>query len=168
MNLVFLVVGISGVGKSTACQVACSTIQNSIHITASRFIEKEPILALDQHKLTRKIKSEIDKESNKVFLIDGHLTLKKFKVPLSAIKTLRIDYLIILTEKPEVIRNRRLKDIGKEREKESLNRITYSQEMEIHYGIHTAKKLNIPLFIIKNVYGDELSKVLKKKILEKK
>lgn len=157
---VVLVVGVSGVGKSTLCQSISEATLETLHLTASNFVKTVGgRIDSDQMSLTRAIKSSLDEFLGSLVLIDGHLTFENFEIPITAIELLQLDFILALKEDPEIILERRKSDSTRVRRIETIDMIRKAQEREILYSQSIANALGIEMYIIQN---PTVSKVLSK------
>ncbi|WP_171041737.1 ATP-binding protein [Pseudoalteromonas phenolica] len=145
MNKTFLVVGISGVGKSTLCHAINVKFSVVEHIVASRLIKGSKNFNEAQQLLVNRINKLIKASKKRVFLIDGHLLIGENKVSISVLKKLKLDGIVYLLDSPDAIRTRRLKDETRERVIETAQDIEISMLKELEYSKLVSKKLSIPL-----------------------
>lgn len=149
--------GIHGVGKSYFCEM----IKNRLGInsySASQLIT----IRRNQGFSTDKLVSDINdnqsllvaainelRNTERKFILDGHFCLLNSKgeitrIPADTYSALRSDRLILLTEKPEVILERRFKRDGIEAD---IMEIEAFQNAEKKYAEEIAEQLGIPLIV---------------------
>lgn len=146
---IILIVGVSGVGKSTLCKSITEKYPQSLHLTASKFAKKNDEIDYNQTNLTRRIRASIESFDGSLVLIDGHLTFDKFEIPVKAVQLLQLDSILVLEEDPLTILERRKSDLSRLRVKETESTILKAQNREIQYSQSVACSLNINIQIIK-------------------
>lgn len=162
--------GIHGVGKSYFCNIVkdklgLKSYSASQLISASRnkgFSEDKLVPDIDDNQPL--LLSAIDalRKANKEFILDGHFCLLNAegaitRISLDTYLTLKPDLMILLTEKPETIAERRLQRDGIQ---QSVSSIEDFQNAEKKYAKEIALQLNIPLEISDG--ADDLERVLER------
>lgn len=154
-----MITGVHGVGKSYFCKQIIDTLHIKTY-TASELIAKEKQISFGSDKLIRgetisdnqqylllavnKLKSE-----SQQFILDGHFCLlnsygKVERIPAETFIALAPDGIIVLTEKPQIIVERRKSRDGVN---VSINSIEEFQNEEIIYATEVAKIISAKLFI---------------------
>lgn len=157
--------GIHGVGKT----YFCNTVREKLGIksyTASQLIEAKK----NKSFLTDKRVSDVDinqiflleaidelRQSEKEFILDGHFCLLNTegeisRIPKHTYSLLKPSSIILLTEKPEVIAERRYLRDGMQQE---LSEIKAFQDAEKNYAIEIAAYLGISIEILDGTYDIE-------------
>ncbi len=155
--------GVHGVGKSYFCEVVRTTLGFNTHSASALIAERKktgfssdkliPDIDINQQYLLAAIQ-----ELNLVspwYLLDGHFCLldvhsKITRIPTETFTALNPDAIVLLTEKPSLIAQRR-----KERDRIEHNErdISRFQNEEITYSKEIAERLGIPLWISKGSDG---------------
>lgn len=160
---VILVVGPSGVGKSTLCSQAAET-GHVAHILASSFARVTAGVDSDQLSITKAIrhKAEMCKEST--VIVDGHIVLKGAKIPKTAVKVLDPSAIIVVTDDVEAVASRRSLDTTRTRQNESTEIIAQDQDLEVRYAQELAASLGIRLAVLERpdwkVFSAALNEVI--------
>lgn len=160
--------GIHGVGKT----YFCSKIKEELDIesySASQLIAQKRSheffknklvdnIDVNQHLLLEALKDL--RHNKKEFILDGHFCLLNSdgeiaRIPNKTFYELNPDLVVLLTEKPEIIADRRHKRDGISQE---INKIQEFQNEEKTYAAEISQILNIP-FIISNGAKD-LGKII--------
>lgn len=160
--------GIHGVGKSHFCEI----VKNELSIknySASCLIARGRNKGFNANKLV----SDIDenqlflvaavnelRRSEEEFILDGHFCLLNSegvisKVPLCIFALLMPDMMVLLTESPEVIADRRWK---RDHVRQDVSEIKDFQDAEKKYAKEIAMQLSIQLEISRG--GDDLVRIL--------
>lgn len=167
--------GVHGAGKSYFCEVVRITLGFNTY-SASSLIAARKKAGFSSDKLI----SDIDinqqdllaaiQEINSVsplYLLDGHFCLlnahgKITRIPTETFADLNPDAIVLLTEKPSVIAQRRKERDGIEHNEGDIRRF---QDEEITYSQEIAERLGIPLWISKGSDGvNDALKFVKEKI----
>ena len=154
-----MITGVHGVGKSYFCKQIIDTLHIKMY-TASELIAKEKQISFGSDKLVQgktildnqqylllavnKLKSE-----SQQFILDGHFCLlnsyeKVERIPAETFIALAPDGIIVLTEKPQIIVERRKSRDGVN---VSINSIEEFQNEELIYATEVAKIISAKLFI---------------------
>lgn len=161
--------GIHGVGKSYFCEM----IKNRLGInsySASQLITIRRNQGFSTDKLVPDINDNQSllvaainelRITERKFILDGHFCLLNSKgditrIPADTYSALRPDRLILLTEKPEVILERRFKRDGIEAD---IMEIEAFQNAEKKYAEEIAEQLGIPLIVSDG--AEDLERVIK-------
>ncbi|WP_319502498.1 ATP-binding protein [uncultured Draconibacterium sp.] len=162
--------GVHGVGKGTFCAKITSELEVE-HIVASELIKwaeitKDPIrknisnVNITQDKLIIALDSKC--EETKTYLLDGHFCLinnknQPIEIPLNTFKSINPILMLLLTDSPEVIKERLEKRDGIKYE---INTIEKLQNFEICYAKLISKELNCELLIFTvNEYKNVIEKL---------
>lgn len=160
--------GIHGVGKT----YFCNRIKEELNIesySASNLIFQKKGQAFFKDKLVENIDDNQHlllealkdlRHNKKEFILDGHFCLldsdgEITRIPNKTFYELRPDSVILLTEKPEIIADRRLKRDGISQE---INKIQEFQNAERIYATEISQILDIP-FITSNG-SEDLGKII--------
>lgn len=149
--------GVHGVGKSYFCKKLKEKIDIEIY-TSSQLIEKKKNVSFASDKKISDINDNQSyllaevrklKDDNSFFLLDGHFCLLDEEGNITRISEetfmdLEPEAIVLLTEKAEIIVERRMKRDGIKVDIDQVNRF---QEAEIIYAKEIARKLNVPLKI---------------------
>lgn len=149
--------GIHGVGKSYFCSMALQqlgiksysaskliTEQRKKGFSSDKFVpdidDNQPLLIGAIHTLRQ--------ESNE-FILDGHFCLlnevgKITRIPQDTYTSLNPDMIVLLTEKPEIIANRRFQRDGIQ---QNIGEISAFQNAERQYAHEISSLLHIPLIV---------------------
>ncbi len=149
--------GIHGVGKSYFCDMALQqlgiksysaskliTERRKKGFSADKFVpdinDNQPMLIEAIHTLRQ--------EGNE-FILDGHFCLLNevdeiTRIPQDTYISLNPDMIVLLTEKPEVIADRRLQRDGIQ---QNINEISAFQNAERQYASEVSALLHIPLIV---------------------
>jgi hypothetical protein len=166
--------GIHGVGKTYFCE----KIKKSLgfdYYTASQLIERQRGVRFDVDKKVVNINSNqvllieaLNKlcESGKEFILDGHFCLVNndgniSRVSFQTFKDIKPSRIILLTEDPQVIMQRRVERDGI---KLNIKEIEIFQHEECSYAVEVAKKLGCPIIISSGVR--ELESIIKTMLME--
>lgn len=154
MNI--LVAGLSGVGKTAFCKEISTAIKNVSYITASN-IQKESNIKTGSNKsnflnsqlsLVNNINDRISKSTSDIVLIDGHLFIKKSKVPFDVFYQLNLSAIIFIYEEADIILSRRNRDVMRVRPLENEEQLSNSLIEQLEYCNQLAGDLNLPVAII--------------------
>ncbi|WP_243472771.1 ATP-binding protein [Winogradskyella sp. MH6] len=151
--------GIHGVGKGTFCN-DISKKYNLEHLTASEVLKWNEISNL-KNKKVKDISSTQERlinnlakivKPNQNYLLDGHFTLLNssgipLKIEDETFVGINPISIILLTCETRTILSRLT---NRDDSKYDLSTIQKMQEMEVEHANHISKKLNIPLFEIKD------------------
>lgn len=157
--LVIFISGVHGVGKSYFCKKLKEMAGIESYIS-SQLIEQKKKVSFASDKKTTDIENNQNyllvaveelKERNSLFVLDGHFCLWDKEGNITRISEkvftdLKPDAIVLLVEKPEIIVERRRKRDGIEID---FNQTCKFQEAEITYAKEIAKKLNVPLKILR-------------------
>ncbi|CCO47127.1 hypothetical protein VIBNISOn1_230026 [Vibrio nigripulchritudo SOn1] len=152
MKKIILIIGISGIGKTTFCSHYRDYNYGICHIVASSHIK----FVLDQHGcvnqeyLTKSIYHQIESDPSNIFLIDGHLINNDVPISLEALTHLKLDAIIALIAEPKTIILRRKSDLTRNRKDEGVGELLSQQNHETEYASIVAENLSIPLIKIEN------------------
>ena len=149
--------GVHGVGKSYFCE-KLKEMTGIETYTSSRLIEQKKkvsfavdkkIINIDNNQNYLLAAVEELKEKDSFFLLDGHFCLLNkegtiTKIPEKIFMDLRPEAIVLLTEKVEIIAQRRMTRDGIEIDLEQIHRF---QEAETAYAKEIAEKLGVPLKI---------------------
>lgn len=157
--------GVHGVGKT----YFCNTVREKLGIksyTASQLIEVKKNKSFSTDKRV----SDVDinqillleaieelRQSEKEFILDGHFCLLNAegeisRIPKNTYLSLKPSSIILLTEKPEIIAERRYLRDGIQQD---LSEIKAFQDAEKNYAIEIAAYLDIPIEISNGTYDIE-------------
>lgn len=168
MKKTILIIGASGIGKTTFCGYYRDYHYSTLHIVASSHIK----FALDQNGsvnqeyLTKSIYHQIESDPSNIFLIDGHLINNDVPISLEALTHLKLDAIIALIAEPETIIRRRKNDLTRNRKDEDVRELLSQQNHETEYASIVAEYLSIPLIKIENpnlkTFEIEINRLVKK------
>lgn len=168
MKKTILIIGLSGIGKTTFCTYYRDYHYGTCHIVASSHIK----FALDQNGsvnqeyLTKSIYHQIESDPSNIFLIDGHLINNDVPISLEALTNLKLDAIIALIAEPETIIRRRKNDLTRNRKDEGVGELLSQQNHETEYASIVAESLSIPLIKIENpnlkTFENEINRLVKK------
>jgi adenylate kinase len=157
-NKIIFFGGIHGVGKSTICKKLCLELGGG-YLSASELINWKGLNSDDpsakkvlniqetQQRLIKSLSSLTS--SDKLFLLDGHLSLLNSKglperIPASTIETIAPIMICVITDDPEKISERLSSRDNKEYKAADLE---IFQNLEVEYARELSNNLNIPLSI---------------------
>lgn len=166
--------GIHGVGKTYFCE----KIKKSLgfdYYTASQLIERQRGVQFDVDKKVADINSNqvllieaLNKlrESGKEFVLDGHFCLVNndgdiSRVPFETFQEVKPNKIILLTENPQVIMQRRAERDGIELD---IKEIAAFQHEEYSYAVEVARKIGCPIIISSGV--NELESIIEAMLME--
>lgn len=166
--------GIHGVGKTYFCE----KIKKSLgfdYYTASQLIERQRGVRFDVDKKVVNINSNqvllieaLNKlrESGKEFILDGHFCLVNndgniSRVPFETFQEVKPNKIILLTENPQVIKQRRAERDGIELD---IKEIAAFQHEEYSYAVEVARKIGCPIIISSGV--NELESIIETMLME--
>lgn len=149
--------GIHGVGKTFFCNMAKEKL-NIQSYSASQLIAVKRKRSFSERKLVSDIDDNQDllltaveelRRTSEEFILDGHFCLLNeegdiTRIPLDTFVLLKLDVIILLTENPEIIAERRRQ---RDNVQQSVLKIKAFQEAEKLYAEEIAEQLNIPLVI---------------------
>ncbi len=161
MGVIFIG-GVHAVGKTTACEFLQTELDLECH-SASALIKLEKASAIpeigkivsdipsNQDLLTRSVEC-ISQRKNAPIVLDGHFTLpnvcdKIEEIEIDVFKALDIKCIIIFHDNPEAIASRFR---GRDGEGRSVALIRQHQESEIAHAQSVARKLKIPIHLLKS------------------
>jgi len=160
--------GVHGVGKSYFCNKVKAELGIDT-FSASRLISERKHTRFSSDKLIPNIDANQQyllmavqdlNASNFTYLLDGHFCLlnaegQVTRIPSETFTALRPKAIVLLTEKPKIIANRR-----KQRDSidHSVEDIHHFQEEEAIYAAEVAEKLGIPLKV--SAGADDLNSTL--------
>lgn len=149
--------GVHGVGKTSFCKkvnqmYGIKTYSASMLITQQKgegFSADKFISDIDDNQQYLKRAVEELRTKEKYFIIDGHFCLLNgngeiTQIPVDTFVELNPDSIILLTESPKVIADRRKERDGIEC---SVEEIELFQRAEVSYASELSKKLSIPIII---------------------
>ena len=155
--------GVHGAGKSFFCDRLLETTGIKSY-SASKLIEERKNITFkadkliadiddNQHYLIDAVNSLRDQKAS--FVIDGHFCLldsdgNVTRIPEQTFLDLKPDAIVLLTERPEIIAERRKTRDGIENDIELIKRF---QKEEVSYAQDVSEKMSIPMFI-SNGAGD--------------
>lgn len=128
---IILVVGVSGVGKTTLCRHLAMTAPAIHHLTVSSFVE--PGRPVDQIKLARRIRT-VTAVLDGTCLVDGHLLVGENHISQEAVVALAPKAILVVTGSPADIAARRSVDIARSRPLVCEGDLRRLQEAEICYA----------------------------------
>jgi adenylate kinase len=158
------VIGISGVGKTQIIRKFVSSNPEYLHIEASTIIKKN--LKIDKDKQIQYLSKEeifknqydLIKELSKYrkihqkIILDGHLLIEINQeatlIPLSIIKKISPNQIILIQGKPEEIIEHRSNDSHKKRPAAGKDIINKKQNLLEKYAHESCKELNIKFEIL--------------------
>lgn len=157
MIIVIFVSGIHGVGKTYFCNIM-KKILNVESYSASQLIAARRNERFSENKLVSDIDDNQDllvaaidelRKAGKEFILDGHFCLLNesgeiTRIPLNTYMLLKPDVIILLTEKPEIIADRRLQ---RDNVCQGISEIAVFQEDEECYAKEIAERLEVSLVI---------------------
>ena len=160
--------GIHGVGKTHFCNIIKKELGFEAY-SSSQLISQEKGKIFLNNKLTSDIEDNqyclckaVDELKNSVntFLLDGHFCLLNEKgiitrIPMETFENIRPSLLILLTEEPEIIANRRFQRDGI---MISIDEIASFQNEEKNYAKTISDHLEIPLLISSG--SDDYNRIL--------
>ena len=149
--------GVHGVGKSYFCDLVKKKLGIDT-FTASQLIEKKKNKVFDSNKRIKDIDDNQRllveslkelKKNRSSFILDGHFCLLDVdgiikRIPRETFEEIKPDFIVLLTEKPEVISMRREKRDGI---KIDVSEIKKFQDAEIDYAKEIANHLDVELII---------------------
>ena len=151
--------GVHGVGKSYFCDMVKQAVNMNAYSASTLISEKKnagfssdkliPDIDDNQQYLLQAVDELRDKEGN--FILDGHFCLlnadgQVHRIPYDTFSTLRPEAILLLTEKPQIIADRRKSRDNREVSVESIEEF---QNEEIAYAKDVAATLGAKLFISK-------------------
>lgn len=157
MIIVIFVSGIHGVGKTYFCNIMKKRL-NVESYSASQLIAARRNERFSENKLVSDIDDNQDllvaaidelRKAGKEFILDGHFCLLNesgeiTRIPLNTYMLLKPDVIILLTEKPEIIADRRLQ---RDNVCQGISEIAVFQEEEECYAKEIAERLEVSLVI---------------------
>lgn len=157
MIIVIFVSGIHGVGKSYFCNIMKKRLDVESY-SASQLIAARRNEGFSENKLVSDIDDNQDllveaidelRKAGKEFILDGHLCLLNesgeiTRIPRNTYMLLKPDVIILLTEKPEIIADRRLK---RDNICQDVSEIVEFQNEEECYAKEIAEQLGVSLVI---------------------
>lgn len=157
MIIVIFVSGIHGVGKTYFCNIMKKRL-NVESYSASQLIAARRNERFSGNKLVSDIDDNQDllvaaidefRKAGKEFILDGHFCLLNesgeiTRIPLNTYMLLKPDVIILLTEKPEIIADRRLQ---RDNVCQGISEIAVFQEEEVCYAKEIAERLEVSLVI---------------------
>lgn len=160
--------GIHGVGKTFFCNMAREKL-NIQSYSASQLIAAKRRRGFSERKLVSDIDDNQDlllvaveelRRTSEEFILDGHFCLLNkdgdiTRIPLDTFALLKPDAIILLTENPEIIAERRQQ---RDNVQQSVSEIKAFQEAEKLYAEEIAEQFNIPLVISQG--EEDLDKML--------
>ena len=149
--------GIHGVGKTYFCNIMKKRL-NIESYSASQLIAARRNKKFPENKLVSNINDNQDllvaaieelRKTEKEFILDGHFCLLNksgeiTRIPLDTYMFLKPDIIILLTEKPEIIADRRLQ---RDNVCQDISEIAVFQEEEEHYVKEIAEQLDVLLVV---------------------
>ena len=149
--------GIHGVGKTYFCNIMNKRL-NFESYSASQLIVSRRNEGFSENKLVSNIDDNQDllvaateemRKAEKEFILDGHFCVLNesgeiTRIPLDTYKLLKPDVIILLTEKPEIIADRRLQ---RDNVCQDISEITVFQDEEECYAKEIAEQLNVSLVV---------------------
>lgn len=164
-----LVSGIHGVGKSFFCdcvkeQLNINYYSASQLITAKRnkgFSEDKHVPDIDNNQPLLIESIEELRQNEGEFILDGHFCLldadgRITRIPSETYTSLKPDRIVLLTERPEIIAERREKRDGVQQD---INDIKAFQDAERVYAKEISDQLEIPLIISSG--SDDIQRIIK-------
>lgn len=159
-NIIFLVVGVSGIGKTTLCRYL-TEVEDVNHFSASDFVDDG--ISSDQANLSRQIRKAVN-QLTKPTILDGHLVVAGSKISLEAISALAPKAIIVVTGNPSKIVSQRITESIKIRPKETECEIDKAQGEEISWAREIAHAEGIEFLTIealdKNGFREQVRKIL--------
>lgn len=166
--------GIHGVGKTYFCEMTRERLGIK-SFSASELIAERKKQGFSPNKLVSDIDEnqrflldaiECLRRDEGEFILDGHFCLLDVQGQITRIQSdtymmLKPDLMVLLTEEPEIIAERRLKRDGV---KQETSEIQAFQDEEQQYAKEIAGWLNVPLIVSKG--ADDLERIIK--LIEKK
>ena len=160
--------GIHGVGKTFFCNMTKEKL-NIQSYSASQLIAAKRKKYFSENKLVSDIDDNQDlllkaveelRRTSEEFILDGHFCLLNkdgdiTRIPLDTFVLLKPDAIILLTENPEIIAERRQQ---RDNVQQSVSEIKAFQEAEKLYAEEIAEQFNIPLVISQG--EEDLDKML--------
>lgn len=149
--------GIHGVGKTYFCNIMKERL-NVESYSASQLIAVRRNEGFSENKFVSSIDDNQDllvaaieelRKAEKEFILDGHFCLLNesgeiTRIPLDTYMLLNPDVIILLTEKPEIIADRRLQ---RDNVCQDVSEITVFQQEEECYAKEIAEQLNVSLVV---------------------
>ncbi len=159
-----LVLGVSGVGKSTACARVAEGDPGFLHLRASRLLSEatgqsaealrvapEVAIRLNQELLAAALDRRTAGLEHTTVLLDGHAVIDNdhvlFQVSTEAVAALRPDGMLLLEASPEVILRRRAAD-GRNRPLRTIAELSREINAERNAIHGYQKSLELPLEIV--------------------
>lgn len=157
MIIVIFVSGIHGVGKSYFCNIMKKRLDVESY-SASQLIAARRNEGFSENKFVSDIDDNQDllveaidelREAGKEFILDGHFCLfnesgEITRIPRNTYMILKPDIIILLTEQPEIIADRRLK---RDNVCQDVSEIVKFQTEEESYAKEIAEQLGVSLVI---------------------
>ncbi|WP_422395322.1 ATP-binding protein [Methylobacterium bullatum] len=158
-----IVFGLSGVGKSTTCQQFVARHPRYTHISASRLLKDatgahgeelrvtaESTIQSNQGRIGYALDLHRLKLNGRPIVVDAHSVIDNDQmlvpVPTQAIASMRPDAMVFLEEEPEIILQRRLKDL-RQRPVRTSEELKQQQCVAKKTVIDYSNSLGIPLSI---------------------
>lgn len=168
--------GVHGVGKSYFCEVVRDALGFDTYSASSLIAERKkagfpsdkliPDIDINQQYLLAAIQ-ELNSASP-LYLLDGHFCLLNAhgnitRIPTETFIALNPDAIVLLTEKPSVIVQRRRERDGVEHNENDIRRF---QDEEITYSKEIAERFGIPIWISNGSEGlnDDTLKFIQEKM----
>ena len=160
INMIFIS-GVHGVGKSYFCDIVKRNISINTYSASTLITEKKksgfssdkliPDIDDNQQYLLDAVQELRQSEGN--FILDGHFCLLNgegvvTRIPSNTFTSLRPEALILLTEDPNIISNRRKERDGRD---VSVQGIEEFQNEEKAYALEVAQDIGAKIFISKGV-----------------
>lgn len=160
-STLILVVGPSGVGKSTLCDLFVQQSESAVHLQASSFVKHGGEPDPDQTGLTAAIRREVDGRPEAVALVDGHLVIRGKRIPLEAIRILAPSGLIVVTDDPAEIVQRRLAV----RPAEDADQIEEEQADEVAFARELSVELDVPVLVVDEASMERFAAAVKQIVI---
>lgn len=178
--------GVSGVGKSSlANDVIERCREEVIHVVASDLIRSasqseieiddlrlssEKDILLNQARLVREFQHRVAEYSDKVVIFDGHSLVnngsKLIEIPIDIVSALSPTMIVFVRDAPEIIRERRISDLDRDRLVADVTRIELEQSLALQICRNYALELSVPLFICERDEPSEFEHLVESLVLE--
>jgi adenylate kinase len=173
MQRIVAVVGLSGVGKTSALN-AISATRSFQHLGASSLIrearqqgEADSLRTADidenQYLLVKGFSSAVDPEADLVVL-DGHTVIETpsglVTIPPEIFKQLRTSAMLFVADFPKAIAERRSADQSRQRPVTGVDQLKLHQQAALLAAFDVCMHLNIPLTVVRSGETKKLGEVL--------
>lgn len=176
---IVVIAGLSGVGKSYLIDQLKYGANNFVSFSAGTLIKKqrsgmsrdelrlldEEGIIQNQYLLIKQLLEEIeDVEKGKTILFDAHMLIDTddgiIEIPLEVFSKINPSQFIFLHAEPEVILERRSKDISRSRPKRTQKELRSQQDRALSLAIDYSSRLNVPILAAASSELDRIRGVL--------